>query len=271
MANKKIYSINGEDGCCSISSGVIISSDGKTVAVNNYGQVGATLPVLTDADGPYVNNRQNKRIDTGYAVAEAWNYAYPGDGPKKAERRDGNIMNTSADNLKWVPDLLPYTQNTSYLKRVEWMGRQVTVYKSGKVMAGGLDLPVEDHYHDAATDCDRFLYKPFVKAGGLQLPMDDLMAAASYVGGDPTGMWCPKVLHKDFDMMNYDACNLEWAERSCPEYEDYIDACIETMKAKSAIINAGKDVPDTWFRPPYCPKEYYNWKASGRFGGYHKP
>ena len=267
----KIYNVNGVDCKCSISAGLIISQDGKTVAINNFGQVGTVLTIRTDADGPYVINRLKQRVNIADAVCDAWFHKYPGDGPSKVEHRDGNIMNTFADNLKWVPNLLPYTQSTSLLKRVEWIGRQVTVYKSGKVMAGGLELPVEDHYHDAATDCERFLQKPFVKAGGLQLPMDDLMAAACYVSGDPTGMWCPKVLHKDFDMMNYDACNLEWAERSCPDYEDYIDACIETMKAKSEIANPGKEVPENWFRPPYCPKEYYNWKASGKYGGFHKP
>ena len=267
----KIYSVNGVDCKCSISAGVIISQDGKTVAVNDYGKLGAILSILTDANGPHVINRQGKRIDTGYAVCEAWNNVYPGDGPRKVERRDGNIMNTTADNLKWVPDLVPYAQTLSPLKRVEWMGRQVTVLKNGKVMAGGEDLPVEDHYHDDATDCDRFLYKPFVKAGGLQLSVDDLMAVASYVGGDPAGMKCPKVLHIDFDMMNFNSDNLVWREFSSSDYQEYIEAMITTCKAKSDIANMGKDAPDNWFRPPFCAKEYYNYKASGRFGGYHKP
>ena len=269
--NKKHYSVNGEDCCCSISGGVIISQDGKTVAINDFGKPGNCLNVQTDSTGPYVINRQGARIDTGYAVAEAWNFQYPGDGPRKAVRKDGNVLNTSADNLKWVPDLDPYVPASAPLKRVEWMGRQITVFKTGKVKAGGNDLPIEDHYHDSATDCDRYLYKPFVMAGGLQLPMDDLMAAASYVGGDPTGMKCPKVLHKDFDMMNFDSSNLEWKEFSSPEYQEYIDAMIATNQEKSERTNNGKDVPDKWFLPPFCPKEYYNYKASGRFGGYHKP
>ena len=265
--NKKTFSVNGEDCYCSISTGLLISKDGKTVALNNYGKVGDILPVLQDASGPYVINKAGKRIDTGYAVAEACLFPYPGDGPKKAKRLDGNEMNTAAENLMWVPDLVPYTRSTSPVKRVDWMGRSALVTTAGKVIDGGMELPVEDHYHDTPTDCDRFLYKPFVEVGGLQLPMDDLMAAAGYVGGDPTGMKCPKVLHVDNDMMNFDSGNLVWAERSSPEYEDYIEAIIATCKMNSDKANAGKDVPEKWFLPPYCPKEYYNWKASGKYGG----
>ena len=68
-------------------------------------------------------------------------------------------------------------------------------------------------------------------------------------------------------MMNFDSGNLVWAERSSPEYEDYIEAIIATCKMNSDKANAGKDVPEKWFMPPFCPKEYYNWKASGKYGG----
>ena len=267
LGNKKSVPISGEDGYFSIGTGLIISKDGKTVALNNYGKVGDILPVLQDASGPYVINKDGKRIDTGYAVADACLFPYPGDGPKKAKRLDGNVMNTDADNLMWVPDLDSYTQSEVMLKRVEWMGRNVTVLRTGKVMDGGMVLPVEDHYHDNTTDCERFLYKPFVKVNGLNLPVDDLMAAAGFVGGDPSGMKCPKVLHKDYDMMNFDAGNLEWAELSGADYQNYVDAVIATCRMKSDNVNAGKTVPEKWFMPPYCPKEYFNWKASGKYGG----
>ena len=186
IGNKKTVPVNGNDCYFSIGTGLLISKDGKTVALNNFGKVGDILPVLQDASGPYVINKDEKRIDTGYAVADACLFPYPGDGPKKAKRLDGNVMNTDADNLMWVPDLDSYTQSEVMLKRVEWMGRNVTVLRTGKVMDGGMVLPVEDHYHDNTTDCERFLYKPFVKVNGLNLPVDDLMAAAGFVGGDPS-------------------------------------------------------------------------------------
>ena len=267
IGNKKTVPLNGNDCYFSISTGLLISKDGKTVALNNYGQPGNTLTVLQDASGPYVINKSGKRIDTGYAVADACLFPYPGDGPKKAKRLDGNVMNTDADNLMWVPDLDSYAQTGAILKRVEMSERNVTVLRSGKVMEGGVELPVEDHYHDASTDCDRFTYKPFVVVGGLNLPVDDLMATAGFVGGDPSGMKCPKVLHKDHDMLNFNADNLEWAELSGKEYQDYVNDIIATCRAKSDIANAGKTVPDKWFMPPYCPKEYFNWKASGKYGG----
>lgn len=264
---RKNYIINGTDCQCSTSSGLMISKDGKTVALNNFGKPGDTLTILQDASGPYVNNKAGERIDIGDAVADAWLNKYPGNGPKKVKYLDGNVMNTDADNLKWIPDLTPYTQSGVILKRVSWMGRTVTVTKTGKAMAGGVELPVEDHYHDDTFDAERYLYYPFVKVGGLQLPMDDLMAAASFIGGDPAGMTCPMVLHKDYDMMNFDSSNLEWVERSSPEYEDYINAMIATNRVKSDIANPDKDIPEKWFMPPYCPKEYFNWKASGKYGG----
>ncbi len=268
MAKK--YSINGVDCRCSISAGILISQDGKTAALNDYGNVGTIISIQTDTEGPYLLNRQGKRIDAGNAVAEAWGLKYPGDGPRKAERIDGNIMNTQLDNLKWVPELTPYTRSTAPLKRIEWMGRVVTVFKMGKVKYNGQDLPVEDHYHDPDTDCDRYVHKPFVKAAGLQLSMDDMMAAASYVGGDPAGMKCPMVLHIDFDPLNFDSSNLIWAERTSDEYMEYIEAYIDVWRENSAVANPGKAVPEFWFRPPFCPKEYQNWKANKKYN-FRKP
>jgi len=266
MKNGKILSINGVDCSCSILGRVWISEDGAVVAPNEYGKAGGPLPVMNDTDGPFVVPRFGTKLRTATAVNDAWNDAYPGDGPKKVIYRDKNVMNTHKDNLKWGPDLCPYTQTTSFLKKVSWMGQDVTVYKSGKVMYKGTELPLQDHYHDTSHDCERFAYKPFVLAGKLQLGMDDLMAAACFVGGDPTGMMCPKVLHKDHDMLNFDSGNLEWAEFSSPEYQDYISDMIYTCQGKSNEANPGKDVPPEWFRGPYCGREYYNYKASGKYG-----
>lgn len=268
--NRKQYLINGVACQCSITGSAMVSEDGKTVASNDYGKVGNSLSVLNDADGPYFINRFGKRIDLGFSVMEAWGNMAPFDGPRKAVRIDGNMMNCAASNLKWAPDAIPATQPTTILKRVEWMGQSVTVYRNGTVESGGKSLAVEDHYMDPVTQFSRFLYKPFVLVGKVQLPMDDLMAAAGFVSGNPQGMKCPKVLHKDFDMLNYDASNLEWAEFSGQDFQDYINAMISTCKAKSDACNQGAQVPETWFRPPYCPKEYYNYKACGKFGGYKK-
>ena len=104
---RKNYIINGTDCQCSTSSGLMISKDGKTVALNNFGKPGDTLTILQDASGPYVNNKAGERIDIGDAVADAWLNKYPGNGPKKVKYLDGNVMNTDADNLKWIPDLTP--------------------------------------------------------------------------------------------------------------------------------------------------------------------
>lgn len=267
---RKEYNVNGTICHCSITGRVLISEDGRTIADNHYGQPGEILTVQNDSTGPYIINSAGNRIDVGFAVAEAWLNQYPGDGPKRAKRLDGNVMNVSADNLKWEPDLDGYTQTTSLLRRVEWMGQSVSVCKNGKVMSGALELPLEDHYYVSECDCERYLYKPFVLLGKIQLPVDDLMAVAGYVGGSPVGMKCPKVLHKDFDMENYDSGNLEWTEFSSPRYQDYIEAMITINKMKSDITNAGKIVPDKFFLPPYCPKEYFNYKASGMTWGKKK-
>lgn len=266
MKGGKIIPINGVDCSCSILGRVWISDDGSIVASNDYGKVGDVLPIMKDAEGPYVVPRYGTKLHTALAVNDAWNDTYPGDGPKKVAFKDGNVMNTHKDNIRWEPDLCPYTQTTSFLKKVSWMGQDVTVYKSGKVMYKGSELPLLDHYHDTSHGCERFVYKPYVLASKLQLSVDDIMAAACYVGGDPSGMMCPKVLHKDHDMLNYDSENLEWAEFSSPEYQDYIADMIATCQGKSAATNPGKDVPPEWFRGPYCGKSYYNYKAGGKNG-----
>lgn len=265
--NRKVYLVNNIECHCSITGGIMISEDGKTIALNNYGKVGDELTIQNDASGPYVINRLGKRIDVGYAVAEAWLNAYPGDGPKKAERIDGNIMNCAASNLKWMPDFDAITPDTGgFLKRVNMLGQDVVVYRTGKVMLGSLELDIKDSYHDEATDCERFLFKPYASSGKTQLPMDDLMAYAGFVSGSPAGMKCPKVLHINYDVMDFNASNLVWAEFSSPDFQNYLSAVIETNLAKSAVANAGKIVPDNWFRIPFCPKEYFNYKASGMFG-----
>lgn len=267
LGNKKKFPVNGVDCYSSVSTGLLVSKDGKTVALNNFGKVGDILPVLQDASGPYVINKSGQRIDIGYAVADACLFPYVGDGPKKVTYLDGDVMNTDADNLMWLPDLASYVQNGVPLKRVEWMGRSVTVLRSGEVMSEGIALPLVDHFHDVPTDCERFVQNAFVVVGKLNLPVDDLMALAGFVGGDPTQMNGPRVLHKDHDMMNFKAENLEWAELSGKEYHDYIDDVIATCRIKSDAANPGKDVPEKWFMHPYCPPEYSIWKGRGKTGG----
>ena len=156
---KKTKQINGKDCLCSISSRVWVSEDGKTVAPNDFGKAGSALPVMTDTDGAYVVPRFGEKVRVADAVSDAWNNQYPGDGPKKVTYRDGDVMNTHADNLKWEQDLTPYSQNTSFMTPVSWMGQSFNVYKSGKVKFKGVEQQVQDHYHDKANDCERFVYK----------------------------------------------------------------------------------------------------------------
>ena len=51
--------------------------------------------------------------------------------------------------------------------------------------------------------------------------VDDLMAAAGYVSGERYILGNPRVLHKDFDPMNFDSNNLEWVEAIDPRYIEY--------------------------------------------------
>lgn len=271
LGNKKVFPVGNVDCYCSVSTGLFISKDGKTVALYHYGKPGNTLTVLQDASGPYVINESGKRIDIAYAVADACLFPYVGDGPKKVKYLDGDVMNTDADNLMWLPDLSSYAQTGVPLKRVEWMGKSVTVLRTGEVKLDGNTLPIEDHYHDGPTDCDRFVQKAFVVVDKLNLPVDDLMAVAGFVGGDPTQMVGPKVLHKDHDMLNFKADNLEWTELSGKEYYDYIEDVIATCRINSAAANTGKDVPEKWFMHPYCPPDYSKWKGRGKKGGKGKP
>jgi hypothetical protein len=170
-----------------------------------------------------------------------------------------------------MPDLSLYAQTGVPLKRVEWMGRSVTVLRTGEVKSDGITLSLEDHYHDVPTDCDRYVQKAFVVVGKLNLPVDDLMALAGFVGGDPTQMKGPKVLHKDHDMLNFKADNLVWTELSGKEYYDYIEDVIATCRINSDAANPGKQVPDKWFMHPYCPPDYSIWKGRGTKGGKGKP
>ena len=125
--SKKSVQINGQDCQCSISSRVWVSEDGKTVTPNDYGKAGSALPVMTDADGPYVVPRFGEKVRVAEAVCDAWNNMYPGDGPKKLLYKDGDVMNTHADNLKWEQDLTPYMQNTGFMTPVSWMGQSFNV------------------------------------------------------------------------------------------------------------------------------------------------
>ncbi len=99
------------------------------------------------------------------------------------------------------------------------------IFEDGTIKRNGKKLFQHDCVGDSDTDrivnVDAFIevYKNYSHPAHYKV--DDLMAKAGFVSGDPSHFNSPVVYHKDGDRKNCRADNLEWMESDDPRYIDY--------------------------------------------------
>lgn len=201
----------------------------------------APLIIYKRADGSkYLNPKSPGEIPLDEAVAICFN-PMPNDGKKYILiHKDKNLGNCRADNLEWK-EVRKFSPTATERK----LDNGLIVKRNGEVIDKKKVLPVVTETGD--SDTDRMVaIDPYVRyfrknrwkrEEKVHTRIDDLMAAAEFVGGDKTSMTRPRVLHKDMDYLNFDEENLEWVEENSPEYQVYMKRKKEDMDKLTKKLN----------------------------------
>ncbi len=200
------------------------------------------LQIYTRGDGSrYLNPKIPGVIEMDKAVAICFK-PMPKDGNKYVlVHKDGNLSNCHVYNLEWK--LLAKTSTTAGGNGKPVCG--LTVKPDGRIFKKRKELPVITETGDRDTNrivavVPHVRYRRKNKWGETEeehATIDDLMAGSQFVGGNRKAMKRPRVLHKDGNYMNFDSSNLEWAEESSPEYQDYLKKMRKDMDALTARLN----------------------------------
>lgn len=113
-----------------------------------------------------------------------------------------------------------------------WYGRKIkrTTYtleicEDGTIKRNGKKLVqhgcVGDSDLDMIVNVDAFIEVEKNYSHPTHYWVDDLMAKAGFVAGDPSQFSSPVVYHKDGNRLNCSAENLEWCDSSDQKYIDY--------------------------------------------------
>ena len=68
---------------------------------------------------------------------------------------------------------------------------------------------------------------------------------AGYIQGDDSIYDHPVILHKDYDRTNFASDNLEWVDRSNPEYNKYLIQKEKDKHNRNVEMNPGKPLPSS--------------------------
>lgn len=253
MAKKKQLTqkvINGRTMRYVLKFNVWVNREG-TFAYREYNDSSLNCPLKIYSkpdNSKYLNTQSHGEIPLDEAVAICFK-PMPKDGNKyKLIHKDGNLGNCHASNLDWVQ--LQANNNQSPNAQVK-LGNGLVVKRSGKIYDAGKQLPVEKEVGDRDTERivaidPRVRYRRknrFKNFDYKSNSPDELMAAAGFVNGDKSSMSRPRVLHRDKDYLNFNADNLEWAEESSLEYQDYLKKKREDMDALTIESNPGHPNP----------------------------
>lgn len=247
MAKKKQLTqkvINGRTMRYALKFNVWVNREG-TFAYREYkdSSLNCPLRIYSKPDNSkYLNTQSHGEIPLDEAVSICFK-PMPKNGNKyKLIHKDGNLGNCHASNLDWVQ--LQANNNQSPNAQVK-LGNGLIVKRSGKIYDAGKQLPVEKEVDDRDTERivaidPRVRYRRKNRFKNFDYKFnspDELMAAAGFVNGDKSSMSRPRVLHRDKDYLNFDADNLEWAEESSQEYQDYLKKKREDMDALTIKLN----------------------------------
>lgn len=243
--------------------GFAVSEDGKTVLrhyENDFGsgiiakRPPSRLTVQTDKDGRcFVRTQDHGVIMVDVMVAAAFCQPCPSPNSMfELVHKDGAQSNCHYKNLEWQRKQSVPQSTLHTTKNKVKLTNGLTVHKDGSVFDGIQELNHQICIFDSDTNLF-FAIQPIVRYRRpnqwnriveLKTNIDSLMAGAGYVGGEKYDFTNPRILHKDYDWLNFDSTNLEWCDASDQRYLDYAQKQTEDMKEWNIANN--KDFPDCY-------------------------
>lgn len=243
--------------------GIAVSEDGKTVIRHYEKDFGSSilpqrpakrLTIQTDKAGNcYVSTLDNGRLYVAVMVAAC--FCPPCPAPQQEYElchKDGNLSNCHYINLEWrkkapTPKVTIHT-TANKIK----LANGLTIHKNGSVYDKKDKLTMSISHFDSDTGLEWShtpkvtYYRPnkWKRMDRQTALMDNLMATAGYVEGEKQDFANPRILHKDYDWLNFDSSNLEWCDASDQRYLNYVKKQAEDMKAWNIANN--QDFPDCY-------------------------
>lgn len=145
-----------------------------------------------------------------------------------------------------------------------------TVMRDGSVKQDGKYVPIQKSFFNPDNNLHIPMAWPKVSiankfCGGMtthtEMDMDQVMANAGYVDGNPKSFENPAVLHKDHNLYNFYSRNLAWCERYGTDYRNYIDSVCSQLNVMAQRMNPRQWTDDRNFEPGrliYLPGFYTN-------------
>lgn len=246
--------INGVECRYFYKGRIYVSRDGN-VAGMQYGfkyskPVIKQIKIKTDDVGKYIKKPNGPRVPIDLAVMTCYCPPMPRDGKRHIiNHKDGDIMNCAADNLEWIIHHYEHTEAPSI--ELNCYQSRITVFKDGHVEMDGKPMTIHDSFFDSDMGLEAYI-GPHICVSkprsiySERVNMDSIMRAAGYVQGDDAIFQDPKILHIDYDVMNWAADNLIWVEGTDERLKEYHAKSKEFGHQRNIELNPGKDVPD-WY------------------------
>lgn len=199
------------------------------------------MAIKTDTNGnKYIDTKDYGRLRVDMLVATCFCYK-PTIYHNYIIHKDGNKSNCSKYNLQWATrdeyrnfykSELSHT-DTETGETWVWSCTAFYVSKSGKVRLNGKDCTVYDSLYDPDLATERAI-SPFVwdEEGKHRVFVEDLVADAFC--DVPEGVNGKQhIHHKDYDMYNNSADNLEYVDSDNPEYQKYLEERRKVIEKKN--------------------------------------
>ena len=165
--------------------------------------------------------------------------------------KDGNLENYDPGNMEWKQ-----VSETEQTKAGHVYFDDHIVGKDGTIIEiDGKDSEkgqIRERWLDMDLNATWIYENPVsvtFEVGGLTLHKpDEYMAKAGYVAGNRSALKNPVILHRDYDVGNYNYDNLEWVESDDPRYIEYDAKRKQRQKdlIKQYNTDLGYPIPDWW-------------------------
>lgn len=228
------------NGCC------WVSDDGELAAVpvKGGGKKDIVPILLSPQKKKYIQHPWYGIIGIGAAVATCFCPPHPNDGKRwQINFKDNDSENCSYKNLEWTQYHYKTSNNPSELILIE--DQKVEVFKTGYVEKDGAIQIIRDEVYDTDTDLWNCT-EPYIHVYREHTVMDDVMKMAGYIQGDDADLNRPVILHRDYNLKNFNSDNLEWCEVDDPRYKAYLEQKEKDKHQRRVELNPGKTLHPGW-------------------------